>query len=70
MTLLTRLDLPYRFARWRERMVMKFVWALPHEVVKWAFMRVMANATQGPYGMDHPDSVSWGMALARWEAKP
>lgn len=63
-----RLDLRYRWNRWCEKMVMGFVWALPRRVVMWAFMRVMAHATQGPWGNEHPDDVTWGMALKRWES--
>ena len=50
-----------RLARW-------IAWKLPREVVKWAYYRVLANATQGKWSSK--DVPSWKEAADRWGLKP
>lgn len=64
---LARMDLRYRAENIRERIIIAIAWALPHELVKWAYLRVMAHATTGKWGMEHPASVTFDKALTRWE---
>jgi hypothetical protein len=49
-----------------EMIQIKIAWALPHKIVMWAGIRLIANATQGEHGTDHPDDVSVLQALSRW----
>jgi len=53
--------------RTKEKITMKFVWALPRSVAYWAAIRVMAHATQGKWGNESPTSLKAMDALKRWE---
>jgi hypothetical protein len=54
-------------AKVREGIVMDVAWALPRPVAYWAFIRVMAAATQHPDGRhQHPDEVTYSQASTRW----
>lgn len=53
------LSLPGRFCWW-------LAWRLPERVVYFAFMRLWAHATTGPWGDVGPDSVTWSQACDRW----
>lgn len=53
----------------KERLTMWVVWHLPHQIVYWAYIRVHANATCGPFGGEQPDQVSWSEACRRWERR-
>lgn len=50
----------------REMIAIKIAWALPHQLVLWCAIRVIANATQGKWGNEHPGDVSVVQALDRW----
>lgn len=50
-----------------DKIAMQVAWWLPRKVVLWAYIRVMAHATQGPYGCDHVDDVRYSDAYKRWE---
>lgn len=62
-----RFDLRYEWIKLRERLVMKFVWALPREIIRWAVVRATAHATTGQWGMDHPGRVTAFEVMDRWE---
>ncbi len=62
-----RFDLRYKAIRLREKWLMKFVWALPREVIRWAVVRATAHATMGPWGMEHPGAVTAFTVMDRWE---
>lgn len=49
-----------------EMVQIKIAWALPHKIVMWAAIRLIANATQGEWGHEHPGDVSVMQALDRW----
>lgn len=45
----------------------KFIaWRLPKPLVMWAAVRLMANATQGPYGTQVVPALTCIDALKRW----
>jgi hypothetical protein len=50
-----------------EEAYMWLAWHLPKRLVYWCAIRLMAHATVGQYGSDHPDSVSVIQALNRWD---
>ena len=39
MNAVIRLDIPYRIMRWREKLLLRIVWALPHNWITWAIYR-------------------------------
>lgn len=41
-------------------------WHMPHWLVSWCGIRLWANATMGPYGNTHPDTVSMTRAIDLW----
>lgn len=51
----------------KEKVVIKIAWKLPRYLVLWCSIRLMAYATTGEYGKEHPDDVSIMDALKRWE---
>jgi hypothetical protein len=53
----------------KERAVMAIVWRLPEEIIYWAYIRVQASATTGPFSNECPDDVNWSEALRRWEKR-
>jgi hypothetical protein len=60
-------DRKYLINRKKEQLIRKIAWALPHEVVKWAFYRVLANATTGKYENQVVPELTWQDAIDRWE---
>lgn len=50
-----------------EKLWIKIAWKLPKNLIMWAALRLMAHATQGQWGNDHPDDVSIMDALGRWD---
>lgn len=50
-----------------ERLLMAFVWRLPHRLVYWCAIRVWANATTGQFGAEEAPAVLFDDALRRWE---
>ena len=61
----------YGFRLWLrrvpERLTMRFVWHLPRYAVMWAGYRLLAHATSGKWGNEHPPSVKMWDVLERWE---
>lgn len=51
-----------RFWRW-------LAWLLPHELVKWAVVRVATYATSGKYSLDIIPEVTIMTALKRWDGQ-
>ena len=49
-----------------EKIWMWLAWRLPKELVKWAAIRLMAHATQGPYSNQVVPELSAMDALKRW----
>ena len=43
------------------------VWLLPRNLIYWSAIRLMAHASTGAWGDEHPDDISIMKALARWE---
>lgn len=42
-------------------------WRLPHELVRWCFVRVVAHATTGRFGWTVVPKLSAMDALKRWD---
>jgi len=53
-----------------ERLAKWIAWKLPREVVKWAYYRVLANATQGKWANQEVPTLTWQDASDRWESAP
>lgn len=53
--------------RFKEWLAIKIAWAMPKRLAMWAFYRVAAHATQGPWGNQVVDTVSIMDAAGRWE---
>ena len=49
-----------------ERLWIAVAWALPRDLVMWCAIRVMANATQGPYSDQVVPDLTAIDALKRW----
>jgi hypothetical protein len=45
------------------------VWRLPKRVVMWAYIRVAAHATTGPYGSTVVPELTMMDALRRWPSE-
>lgn len=60
-------DWRYEVTRYREKAIMWIAWHLPKIIAYWAAIRVAGHATTGPYGDQHPDTVSVMDMLKRWE---
>ena len=52
-----------------ERICMWAAWHLPRMVVKWAFYRVLSNATTGEWAEQVVPDVTWQQAAKRWEGR-
>lgn len=51
----------------RERAARFIAWLLPRRVAYWAFLRVAAHATVGPYSTQVVPDLTCIDALRRWE---
>lgn len=51
----------------KDTIAMWIAWHLPRWLVYWCSIRLMAHATQGPWGNETPSSVDIMKALKRWE---
>lgn len=53
-----------------KRLVEKFwialAWAMPHDLVKWCALRMMAHATTGQWGHEVTPALLMTTALQRW----
>lgn len=49
-----------------EKLAMTIAWLLPHDVVMWCFIRVVAHATTGEYGATEVPALTAVDALDRW----
>lgn len=58
-----------RYEAWRrvERAQIKCAWMLPRWLVKWAAIRMMANATTGKYATQVVPDLTAMDALKRWD---
>lgn len=63
------LGLRYAREKVAEAIAQDVAWALPRSVALWAFVRVSAAATTGPWSGTHPDSVTYKMAHDRWTGR-
>jgi hypothetical protein len=45
-------------------------WRLPRRIVGWAFIRVMAHATTGPYEKEVVSELAGMEAIRRWDVRP
>jgi hypothetical protein len=63
-------DRAYLLTKRREKLLLWLVWRLPRPVVMWAFIRVGAHATTGPYGNTVVPELTMMEALRRWDAPP
>lgn len=61
-----RIDARYRWLKLSEWVTIKIVWALPRRWIYWAVIRCWAEATAGEHKTQHPDDITWGMALKAW----
>lgn len=56
-----------------QKIIERFNWwlahVMPRQLAYFAYIRVMAHATTGPWGMEHPDDVGYSKAAKRWEMK-
>lgn len=52
-----------------EKIQMWIAWKLPHWLVKWAAVRLMAHATTGVYGSTIVPELTAVDALKRWPSK-
>jgi hypothetical protein len=59
-------ELKYWAKRKAEKWMLRLVWKLPKRLVMWCAIRVMANATTGPYGNQVVPDLTAMDALARW----
>jgi len=50
----------------KEKLQMWLVWRLPRWLIKWASVRLMANATQGQYSNTIVPELTAMDALKRW----
>lgn len=49
-----------------ERLQIAIAWKMPHWLVKWCAIRLMANATTGQYGETDASKLTVMSALKRW----
>lgn len=61
----------WELALWRrrqtERWALRIAWAMPHWLVYWCSIRLIAHATTGVYGATEVPSLPAMEALTRWE---
>ena len=62
-----QLSINYELRKAKEKLVMKFAWLLPHYLIMWCYIRVVANATTGDYGNTIVPELSAMDALKRWD---
>lgn len=63
----TRLDVRYKAMKFREALIMQFVWAMPRVFIRWAVVRAVAHASTGKWGMEHPGRLKAFEVMDRWE---
>lgn len=56
----------YYLRTMKEKFYLWFVWKLPKELIKWATIRLIANATTGKYGNTIVPELKAMDALDRW----
>jgi hypothetical protein len=56
---------------WIKKAIEKFwielVWMMPHELLRWCFVRVVTHATTGKFGSTELPGITAATALARWD---
>ncbi len=50
-----------------EKLERWLAWKLPRGILRWAFYRVLADATTGRWGHKTPLGMTWETAIQRWE---
>jgi hypothetical protein len=60
-------DRRYLLSREREKLLIKFVWHLPRELVMWCYIRVAAHATTGKHANTVVPELRMMDALKRWD---
>lgn len=58
-------NLRYEARKWRDKIMIKIVWALPRRLVYWCAIRVMATATTGEYSSTIVPELTGMEALKR-----
>ncbi len=53
--------------RRRENFWRWLAWRVPRRLAYWCALRIVANATTGVYGRQHPDALLAMDALERWD---
>lgn len=61
--------MPERLNRMLENLAQRAAWALPRRVVKWAAIRVAAEATTGKYSSVEAPSLTAIDAIAAWDRR-
>lgn len=59
-------DITIRRHTIRHKLIMWFVWKLPHDVVEIATVRTWANGTSGAYDTQDATTLTIDEALRRW----
>lgn len=62
-------DRKYLINKQIERLHIKIAWKLPKSITKWAFYRVLANASGSKYPDQVVPELTWQQAADRWEEK-
>ena len=64
---INRLDIPYGIMKWREKWLLRIVWALPRKWITWGIYRAMAHATTGRWGHEIVDfQMPVAKLIDRW----
>ena len=50
----------------KEEIPRKIAWILPKEIIKWAFIKIIVNATTGKYSNQNVPELTTIDALRRW----
>ncbi len=53
----------------KDKLMMKIAWMLPRRLVKWAAIRLIADATQGKWSDTNVPELTAMDALKRWDSE-
>lgn len=56
----------YTCHKYKEKLMLAFVWKLPKSIVYWCAIRLGTNATQGEYSNQSVTDLTFVDALKRW----
>ena len=62
-------SLRYQYGRCKEKFLMWLAWHMPHQLVMWCGIRMMAHASMGVYRAQDVTTVTCADVLKRWEDK-